>query len=168
MTGKRDYYEVLGVGREASEEDIKRAYRKLAVKLNPDKNPGDHAAEERFKELGEAYEALSDPQKRAAYDRYGHAAFQQGGFGAGGGFHDPLISSERSSALQVAGEESSSTFSAQLRPMGQGANGERICVMICKSPWRKPPAAAKRKLKFANWTCAMSAKALARRKARMP
>ena len=90
MTGKRDYYEVLGVGRDASDEDIKRAYRKLAVKLHPDKNPDDHAAEERFKELGEAYEALSDPQKRAAYDRYGHAAFQQGGFGAGGGFHDPF------------------------------------------------------------------------------
>ena len=84
MTGKRDYYEVLGVGRDASDEDIKRAYRKLAVKLHPDKNPDDHAAEEQFKELGEAYEALSDPQKRAAYDRYGHAAFQQGGFGAGG------------------------------------------------------------------------------------
>ncbi|HEY5812205.1 MAG TPA: DnaJ domain-containing protein, partial [Terrimicrobiaceae bacterium] len=81
MTRKRDYYEVLGVAREASDEDIKRAYRKLAVKLHPDKNPGDVAAEEQFKELGEAYEALIDPQKRAAYDRYGHAAFQQGGFG---------------------------------------------------------------------------------------
>jgi molecular chaperone DnaJ len=91
MTRKRDYYEVLGVEREASEEDIKRAYRKLAVKFHPDKNPGDHAAEDQFKELGEAYEALIDPQKRAAYDRYGHAAFQQGGFGgAGGGFHDPF------------------------------------------------------------------------------
>ena len=66
MTGKRDYYEVLGVTRDATEEDIKRAYRKLAVKLHPDKNPGDQAAEERFKELGEAYEALSDSQKRAA------------------------------------------------------------------------------------------------------
>jgi molecular chaperone DnaJ len=91
MTRKRDYYEVLGVARDASEEEIKRSYRKLAVKLHPDKNPGDHAAEEQFKELGEAYEALIDPQKRAAYDRYGHAAFQQGGFGgAGGGFHDPF------------------------------------------------------------------------------
>ena len=89
MTRKRDYYEVLGVERDATEEDIKRAYRKLAVKFHPDKNPGDHAAEERFKELGEAYEALSDSQKRAAYDRYGHAAFQQGG-GPGGGFHDPF------------------------------------------------------------------------------
>lgn len=90
MTGKRDYYEVLGVERGAGEEAIKKAYRKLAVKFHPDKNPGDHAAEERFKELGEAYEALMDPQKRAAYDRYGHAAFQQGGFGGGGGFHDPV------------------------------------------------------------------------------
>jgi molecular chaperone DnaJ len=66
MTSKRDYYQVLGIDRDADEEDIKRAYRKLAVKYHPDKNPGDHAAEERFKELGEAYEALSDPQKRAA------------------------------------------------------------------------------------------------------
>jgi molecular chaperone DnaJ len=91
MTRKRDYYEILGVDREAGEEDIKRAYRKLAVKFHPDKNPNDRAAEDRFKELGEAYEVLIDPQKRAAYDRYGHAAFQQGGFGgAGGGFHDPF------------------------------------------------------------------------------
>lgn len=90
--GKRDYYEVLEVERTVEAEGIKRAYRKLAIKYHPDKNPGDHTAEERFKELGEAYEALMDPQKRAAYDRYGHAAFQQGGGfggGGGGGFHDP-------------------------------------------------------------------------------
>src|SRR6266852_4581494 len=72
---KRDYYEVLGVDRNANEEEIKKAYRKLAVKYHPDKNPGDKAAEEKFKELGEAYEALNDPQTRAAYDQYGHAAF---------------------------------------------------------------------------------------------
>ena len=65
---KRDYYEVLGVSRSAGEEEIKKAYRKLAVKFHPDKNPGDKTAEEKFKEIGEAYEALGDPQKRAAYD----------------------------------------------------------------------------------------------------
>jgi len=90
MSRKRDYYEILEVERSSSEEEIKRSYRKLAVKFHPDKNPGDHEAEERFKELGEAYDVLMEPQKRAAYDRYGHAAFQQGGMGAGGGFHDPF------------------------------------------------------------------------------
>jgi molecular chaperone DnaJ len=93
---KRDYYEVLGVPRNASEEEIKKAYRKLALKYHPDRNPGDKTAEEKFKELGEAYEALSDSQKRAAYDQFGHAAFdpRARGFGAGagwpGGFHDPF------------------------------------------------------------------------------
>ena len=89
---KRDYYEILGVEKSAEGEDIKKSYRKLAVKYHPDKNPGDKSAEEKFKELGEAYEALSDPQKRAAYDQYGHAAFDprmRGGAGRAGGFHDP-------------------------------------------------------------------------------
>jgi len=87
---KRDYYEVLGVERGADAEEIKKAYRKLAVKFHPDKNPGDKAAEDKFKELGEAYEALGDPQTRAAYDQYGHAAFDPRTRGArGGGFHDP-------------------------------------------------------------------------------
>src|SRR4026207_182731 len=90
---KRDYYEVLGLAREAGDEDIKKAYRKLAIKYHPDKNPGDKSAEEKFKELGEAYEALSDPQKRAAYDQYGHSAFdpRSRGFGPGaGGWHARL------------------------------------------------------------------------------
>ena len=89
---KRDYYEILGTGRDASAEDLKKAYRKLAVKYHPDKNPGDKAAEEQFKELSHAYEILSDPQKRAAYDQYGHAAFDpraRAGGGRGAGFHDP-------------------------------------------------------------------------------
>ena len=89
---KRDYYEVLGVEKNVEAEEIKKAYRKLAVKYHPDKNPGDKSAEEKFKELGEAYEVLNDPQKRAAYDQYGHAAFDRraGGFGRAGGFHDPF------------------------------------------------------------------------------
>jgi molecular chaperone DnaJ len=89
---KRDYYAVLGLEKGASEEEIKKAYRRLAVKFHPDKNPGDKVAEENFKELGEAYEVLNDAQKRAAYDQYGHAAFDRraGGFGRAGGFHDPF------------------------------------------------------------------------------
>ncbi|NDE90647.1 MAG: hypothetical protein EB059_05865 [Alphaproteobacteria bacterium] len=75
MADKCDYYEVLGVARGVSAEDLKKAYRKLAVKYHPDKNPSDKTAEGKFQEVGEAYDVLSDDQKRAAYDRYGHAAF---------------------------------------------------------------------------------------------
>ncbi len=80
---KRDYYEVLGVARGAGDEEFKKAYRRLAVQFHPDRNPGDKQAEEKFKELNEAYQVLSDSEKRAQYDRFGHAAFQ-GPQGAGG------------------------------------------------------------------------------------
>lgn len=82
---KRDYYEVLGVARDAGEEDLKKAYRKLAMQYHPDRNQGNKDAEARFKELNEAYDVLKDAEKRAAYDRFGHAAFEAAGGGPGGG-----------------------------------------------------------------------------------
>ncbi len=81
----KDYYQILDVPKTATQEELKKAYRKLAMKHHPDKNPGDKSAEEKFKEISHAYDVLSDEQKRAAYDRYGHDAFNQGGMGSGGG-----------------------------------------------------------------------------------
>src|SRR3972149_2855226 len=85
---KQDYYEALGVERGASADEIKKAFRNQAMKCHPDRNSGDSTAEHRFKELNEAYDVLKDGQKRGAYDRFGHAAFENGGAprGAGGGF----------------------------------------------------------------------------------
>ncbi|MCW3081431.1 molecular chaperone DnaJ [Segetibacter sp.] len=85
MSTKRDYYEVLGVGRSAGADEIKKAYRKVAMQYHPDRNPGDNEAEEKFKEAAEAYEVLSDAEKKAKYDRFGHQAFAPGSGGFGGG-----------------------------------------------------------------------------------
>jgi molecular chaperone DnaJ len=87
MSTKRDYYEILGVSKTASADEIKKAYRKVAMQYHPDRNPGDKAAEENFKEAAEAYEVLSDADKKAKYDRFGHSAFAPGA-GGGGGFHN--------------------------------------------------------------------------------
>lgn len=84
---KEDYYDILGVSRDASDAEIKKAYRKKALEFHPDKNPGDTHAEEQFKRAAEAYEVLGDPEKKAQYDRYGHDAFTNGGFGGGGGMN---------------------------------------------------------------------------------
>lgn len=84
---KEDYYDILGVSKDASESEIKRAYRKLAIKYHPDKNPDNPEAEEKFKQAAEAYEVLSDAEKKARYDQFGHQAFEGGGFGGGGGMN---------------------------------------------------------------------------------
>lgn len=86
LADKRDYYEILGIGRDATDEDIKKAYRKSALRYHPDKNPGDKASEERFKEANEAYEILSEPEKRRRYDLFGHGMGANGGFEGFGGF----------------------------------------------------------------------------------
>ena len=88
---KRDYYEILGVTRTCTEVELKSAYRKLALQFHPDRNPNNHDAEDKFKEVSEAYAVLADSEKRAVYDRYGHAGLGGGGAGAGGGGATPKL-----------------------------------------------------------------------------
>ena len=119
---KRDYYEILGVSRNCTERELKAAFRRLAKKYHPDANPDDPEAEERFKEINEAYEVLRDPQKRAAYDRYGHAAFSNGGMGGGGGhgpFGDAGFGPDFSRTMSDIFEEMFGEF------MGGGGRGRR-------------------------------------------
>jgi len=114
---KRDYYEVLGVSREADEKELKSAYRKLAKQYHPDANPGDQTAEAKFKEISEAYDVLKDPQKRAAYNQFGHAAFEGGGFGGGQGFGADFSSSMSDIFEDLFGE-----FMGGRRGTGGGRN----------------------------------------------
>ena len=119
MSEKRDYYEVLGVSRQAEPSELKRAYRKLALELHPDRNPGDQAAEARFKEASEAYQVLSDPEKRALYDRYGHEGPRGGGFG---GFSN--VGDIFSAFSDIFGDFFGGGFGAGSRGGGRGADIE--------------------------------------------
>jgi molecular chaperone DnaJ len=114
---KRDYYEVLGVARDAGEDDLKKSYRKLAMQWHPDRNQGNAEAEAKFKELNEAYDVLKDPEKRAAYDRFGHAAFEQGGPGGGGGGGGPF-----------AGGGFEDIFEEMFGRFGGGGRGQRAAA----------------------------------------
>jgi molecular chaperone DnaJ len=131
MSTKRDYYEVLGVSKSASQEEIKKAYRKVAMQFHPDRNPGDKAAEEKFKEAAEAYEVLNDADKKAQYDRFGHNAFGQGrsgGFNGGGMNMDDIFSQFG----DIFGEDSFGSFFGGGRGRGQarGTRGSNLRVKI--------------------------------------
>ena len=126
---KRDYYEVLGVSKSASADEIKKAYRKIALQFHPDRNPGDKEAEEKFKEAAEAYDVLSSPDKKAQYDRFGHAglggAGQAGGFGGGMRMEDIF-----QNFGDIFGDDVFGSFFWRRRPAGGGAvrvPGARIC-----------------------------------------
>jgi molecular chaperone DnaJ len=110
---KRDYYEILIVERSASDDDLKKAYRKLAIQFHPDRNPGDATAEIRFKEINEAYQILSDGQKRAAYDQFGHAGLGGAGFGGGGGFSGNFSDIFDNIFSDIFGNQSSGAAGAQ-------------------------------------------------------
>ena len=129
---KRDYYEILGVGRDADAATIKKAYRKLAIQFHPDKNPDDKAAEEKFKEAAEAYEVLSDSQKRARYDRYGHAGVSgQGGGGFSGGMTMEDIFQQFGDIFGEGGSPFESFFGgARTRTRSRGQRGANLRIKV--------------------------------------
>ncbi len=149
---KRDYYEVLGLSKNASEADIKKAYRQMAIKFHPDKNPGDPKAEEKFKEAAEAYEMLSEPNKKARYDQYGHAGTSgQGGYGGGGMNMDDIFSNFG----DVFGNDGGSPFDSffgggrggRSSGGGRGVRGSNIRLKV-KLTLQEIATGVEKKLKF--------------------
>ena len=137
MAEKRDYYEVLGVGKTATADEIKKAYRKKAVQYHPDKNPGDKAAEEKFKEAAEAYEVLSDPQKRQRYDQFGHAGMGgASGFGGGGMNMEDIFSQfgDLFSEWAWAAEASPVSLAAVAVVAVRECVAVVICAYVCALP----------------------------------
>lgn len=135
MSTKRDYYEILGVSKSSNPDEIKKAYRKVAMQFHPDRNPGDHTAEEKFKEAAEAYEILSDPDKRAQYDRFGHSAFGSGRGGGGFSGHGMNMEDIFSQFGDIFGDDMfGSFFSGGSRSGGsrrsRGVRGTNLRVRI--------------------------------------
>jgi len=135
MATKRDFYEILGVSKGAAADEIKKAYRKVAMQFHPDRNPGDKAAEEKFKEAAEAYEILSDADKKAQYDRYGHAAFGPGRSGGGGGFGGMNMDDIFSQFGDVFGQQGGGGFGdffngGRSQSRGRGTRGSNLRVKL--------------------------------------
>ena len=147
---KRDFYEVLGVGKSADEKDLKAAYRNLAKQFHPDANPGDKTAEAKFKEINEAYDVLKDPQKKAAYDRFGHQAFEGGmggGRGPGGAGFGPEFNSSMSDIFEdLFGDFMGGGGRSRRGGTGRGGTGASRGALIGNSlcnllaPLRRCPA----------------------------
>lgn len=130
MSTKRDYYEILGISKGASADEIKKAYRKTAIKFHPDKNPGNKEAEEMFKEAAEAYEILSNPDKRAQYDRFGHARPGNGGFGGGGGMNMDDIFSQFGDIFGGGGSPFDSFFGGGGGGRKRGRKGSNLRIKL--------------------------------------
>lgn len=142
---KQDYYELLGLTKGASAEEIKKAYRKMAMQYHPDRNPGDAEAEAKFKDCSEAYEVLKDEQKRAAYDRFGHAAFENGGAGVA----DAAVPGSTSTSAAAVSRISSTRCSATSWVDAEAAAVVRPAVApTCGTTWKsrsKRPSPAVRR-----------------------